>query len=452
MLPDTLVQITFFVGCLSIDCENKRKGYADLAYLQMCHLDLEQVQGTTMCGCRKREKGVLARIMSKMAVTLTDTRAKAAVVLVALGLAGGGIAGSIMIEVDSDITNFFPFDLYGRDFLGASDEYFNAVGGPAAVYIKDGVDYTSSDTWQGLRDLFEAFRNTEYVAADTCDSWFYHFEQEYTFTSETFYSQLDLFLAGSGSNYNSSDIVWKNGLIYSTRMRGNHEKTNTTQEEIDSMDNLREAASEVAHIGDKTFAYVSSYLFTEQYKSIIGEAAMNLSMAMLAVAFVVTILVVNPIASALVILCVGIVVCDVVGFMYFWGLGIDSITIVMLVVALGLSVDYAAHVGHAYMHKQGTPDQRLIACLEQMGTAVFNGAMSTFIAVVVLAGSQSYVFIAFFKQLFLCCTFGSAHGLILLPVLLSLAAPKATVSEHKTIIEMAEQKDEVDVVGSIVVA
>ena len=60
----------------------------------------------------------------------------------------------------------------------------------------------------------------------------------------------------------------------------------------------------------------------------------------------------------------------------------------------------------------------------QMGPAVFHGAMSTFLAVMVLSGSISYVFITFFKQLFLCITLGLAHGLILLPVLLSLANPK----------------------------
>jgi hypothetical protein len=59
-----------------------------------------------------------------------------------------------------------------------------------------------------------------------------------------------------------------------------------------------------------------------------------------------------------------------------------------------------------------------------MGAAVFNGAFSTFLAVAVLGGSQSYVFITFFRQLFLCITLGLSHGLILLPVLMSLVNPK----------------------------
>ena len=114
---------------------------------------------------------------------------------------------------------------------------------------------------------------------------------------------------------------------------------------------------------------------------------------------------------------------NIVGFMHFWGLSIDSVTVIMLVIALGLAVDYSAHIGRAYLEKRGTPDERIVRTLEDMGVAVWNGAMSTFMAVMILGSSSSYVFMTFFKQLFLCITLGLAHGLIFLPVLLSLLKP-----------------------------
>ena len=58
-----------------------------------------------------------------------------------------------------------------------------------------------------------------------------------------------------------------------------------------------------------------------------------------------------------------------------------------------------------------------------MGTSVFNGGFSTFLAVVVLAISKSYVFRVFFKMFFGISLFGLAHGLILLPVALALIGP-----------------------------
>ena len=58
-----------------------------------------------------------------------------------------------------------------------------------------------------------------------------------------------------------------------------------------------------------------------------------------------------------------------------------------------------------------------------MGTAVVHGAFSTFLAVLVLSASKSYIFRIFFKQFFGICVFGAAHGLVLLPTLLSLIGP-----------------------------
>merc|ERR1712087_255314 len=61
--------------------------------------------------------------------------------------------------------------------------------------------------------------------------------------------------------------------------------------------------------------------------------------------------------------------------------------------------------------------------LHRVGASVFNGAFSTFLAVVAMANSQTYVFRVFFKQFFLVTLIGSAHGLLVLPVLLELFGP-----------------------------
>merc|ERR1712244_128016 len=62
-----------------------------------------------------------------------------------------------------------------------------------------------------------------------------------------------------------------------------------------------------------------------------------------------------------------------------------------------------------------------------VGASVFNGAFSTFLAVAAMAASQTYVFRVFFRQFFLVTLIGSIHGLIVLPVLLSLLGPNSSV-------------------------
>lgn len=77
-------------------------------------------------------------------------------------------------------------------------------------------------------------------------------------------------------------------------------------------------------------------------------------------------------------------------FMYAIGLVIDSVSVINLVLAVGLSVDYSAHIGHCFMVKGGPKkDQRVIESLADIGASVVNGALSTFLAVAVLLFSTS---------------------------------------------------------------
>ena len=108
---------------------------------------------------------------------------------------------------------------------------------------------------------------------------------------------------------------------------------------------------------------------------------------------------------------------------YYWGVAIDNVTVININLAVGLSVDYSAHIGHHFMVSSGTRAQRVKKSLSEMGAPVFNGATSTFLAVALLGASQSYVFIAMFKQFFLTVLFGVMHGLVFLPTMLIYLGP-----------------------------
>ena len=123
-------------------------------------------------------------------------------------------------------------------------------------------------------------------------------------------------------------------------------------------------------------------------------------------------------AAIINICCVLLTLVDVVGFRHFWGLRmkIDSV----LFFAIAFCVPYDSQVTHSFLVEPGNKDERIVATLQNIGPAVFNGGFSTFLAFILLAGSKSHVFITFFKIFFLVVTFGLFHGLILLPVVLSL--------------------------------
>ncbi len=163
-------------------------------------------------------------------------------------------------------------------------------------------------------------------------------------------------------------------------------------------------------------------------KIITQELVKNILLALLCVFLATLFLIANVFTSLMVVASVLMSIVDVGGFMHLWGLSIDTVASLLITIALGLSVDYSAHIAHAFMVAAGTRDERVRLTLTETGPAVFNGGFSTFLAFALLMTSKSYIFLTFFKIFFLIVTFGLYHGLVFLPVLLSLVGPSTTAT------------------------
>ena len=63
---------------------------------------------------------------------------------------------------------------------------------------------------------------------------------------------------------------------------------------------------------------------------------------------------------------------NLAGYMHFWGLTIDTVTTIIIVLAIGLTVDYSAHLGHAFMiSKKGNRNGIFIFFYIVLCTGVF---------------------------------------------------------------------------------
>ena len=120
--------------------------------------------------------------------------------------------------------------------------------------------------------------------------------------------------------------------------------------------------------------------------------------------------------------------------MHFCSLTIDTVSCNNLIIAIGLCVDYSAHIAHRFLLEPGdTRHQRIQSTMTNIGPAVLNGGITTTLAFILLAGSRSHVFSSFFKIFFLVVTFGLFHGLATLPVLLSIFGPMTPNAQTDTV-------------------
>ena len=138
------------------------------------------------------------------------------------------------------------------------------------------------------------------------------------------------------------------------------------------------------------------------------------------IAFMVFSLLRNCQVSAWVVGCIILSIIDVVGLLYFWDVTISGVSTIYILICVGLAVDYAAHIAHMFCISEGTSAERACKALGRIGPSVLNAVISTFLAVIVIGFSTSYVFVVFFKAFFLVTVVAGAHGLWLLPCLLGL--------------------------------
>jgi Niemann-Pick C1 protein len=139
--------------------------------------------------------------------------------------------------------------------------------------------------------------------------------------------------------------------------------------------------------------------------------------------------------SAVLYLCpmMCILYADLLGLLHMNGLSLNVITYVIMVVSIGLLVDFIMHILLRFFEVDGkTRKEKIKMTLQTMGTAILLGGISTFLGTIPLFFSESYVFRTVCKSVFSMIMLGVTHGLILLPVLLSIFGANIKIGATRT--------------------
>ena len=107
---------------------------------------------------------------------------------------------------------------------------------------------------------------------------------------------------------------------------------------------------------DETFSFAQRYYDYEGYVTFSEDTAFNVGLALVAVFLVILIVTANIKVTVFVLLCVALVDLFLFALLAFWKVTLNSVTVVNIVVAIGLAVDYTAHIGHSYLTVD-PPDQ-----------------------------------------------------------------------------------------------
>lgn len=362
---------------------------------------------------------------------------KLCIVLIFLTYVAMSIYGISILKVGMEMEALFPADSYIRSTYTTIRKRFPAFGASAAVFFPDAseVDWWDRDIQEAVLKFDQEIENKDYSKA-VLNGMRAFLEQDTTenHTKQSFMNTLGEWLTTPIGGIYADDFRWTTGddgdlELDSWRLRMLTPLFSEASQMADFMQDIRRIAGSSP---TGAVPYCRGFRFSETDLVILSQTLFGMLAAFLAVASVSLIILRTSWSAVLVALIIFLVDLGLLGFMPFVGLELNMVTMVTLIMSIGFSVDYTLHVVHTFTDCVGpTRRNRVIETMILMGVAVTNGCFSTFVGILPLClRMDEYMHQLFFKMVSLILLFGFAHGLLLLPILLSIFGPISDARDH----------------------
>ncbi|KAH9907430.1 patched sphingolipid transporter [Xylariomycetidae sp. FL2044] len=248
-------------------------------------------------------------------------------------------------------------------------------------------------------------------------------------------------LAGKASYSQAVVVDAQNTNVPTSHFRTMHKPLRSQDDFINAYLSARRIAEDVSSsTGVEVFPYSVFYIFFDQYANIVNLTGTLLGSAV-AIIFAVSSVLLGSVITALVVtVTVVMTVVDIIGAMAVFNVSLNAVSLVNLIICVGISVEFCAHIARAFMFPSGSVmerakhrfrnrDARAWTALVNVGGSVFSGITVTkLLGVIVLAFTRSKIFeIYYFRVWLALVVFAATHALIFLPVALSLVGGEGWV-------------------------
>ncbi|XP_061189383.1 patched domain-containing protein 3-like [Saccostrea echinata] len=436
-------QITVFSACIAIN-EKRIKGNRHCVACCIRTKDRESLRKDGKTGCslyacagyppkerddvdsplEKYPKRFIQKIMSYLAL-------KIIIIFIFVIYFGFSVFGAVHLKQGLSLPNLVTEDSFFYKYSTWLENYFTTEI-VMSFNVKTTQTYSSSWTQGVITSVLTTAKQDKDIDHAFELNWLSAFKQSalYVDTSESaFIAALQTFL--TNVPLYASDVVINSAGTSITSSRF-YLKTNSLKSSYDQgkmMLRMREVTSNSAI---PMIVYADPFIFFEQFVEILPSTLQTVGIAIAVIIFVTIVFMPHPTLIVIVGATLFTILLGVFGFMYFWDISLSSITMIHLVMTVGFSVDFSAHICHAYLAVDADDRATKVhLALDRSGGPIFNAAFSTLLGVSILGFANSYIFKTFGQMMFLVIFFGLVHSVLLIPVVLSFIGPLKSKKEDK---------------------
>jgi predicted RND superfamily exporter protein len=449
--------ITFFVGLIVMDERRIRENRRDCCVC-MAGPDTDD---ETMDTAESMEDGTLVtnQIVTKKkelkaddetnnqaiafmvwyAEVLMKPLSKAIVLIVAVAFFAWCAYSASIFSQAFNVTEMLPADSYAKAYLAASSDYGQRGWIVPSAYFRN-VDQSDEEIQQQMENYINDLVEIDSISSQPPLFWLRHFKDTFLpyddrLLNLTFNQQMDIFLSHSPfkelygphivRDEETGDIIASRCVMYMDKI-----DVNSIESQLQALRQQRNVSLHQplnAGTEDNFFLWEYNMFIWDFYANTAPELMASTILSILAVCVIGFAFVPHWSGVFIIFPFISILYVELMGFVQFTGNHLNAVSYFSLVISIGLLVDFLIHMLLRYHECPGeTREAKVKEALKTMGTSVLVGGLSTMLGVLPLAFSTSdlmrTVFVAFMGMVVI----GISHGLIVLPVVLSIIGPEHT--------------------------
>jgi Niemann-Pick C1 protein len=401
VLINALLQVTMFIAVLSLNQQRVESNRADcFPCIRVSKADPGYLNGGMGHGAG--EEGALQRFIRKTyAPALLGKKTKVGIIAVFFGIFTLGVALFPQVELGLDQRIAIPSDSYLLPYFNDLYDYLDV--GPPVYFVTKSLNVTERAPQKelcgrfavcdegSLANIIEAERKRPEVsflsasAANWLDDFFLWLNPQnekccvdskgkpcfadrnppWNMTlsgmpeGQEFIHYLEKWIEaptteecpiGGKAAYSDALVIDSKHLtIPASHFRTSHTPLRSQEDFIAAYTAARRISREIAKdVGTEVFPYSKFYIFFDQYISIVRLACALIGSALAAV-FLITTILLGSIATGLIVtLVVGMTVSAIIGSMAVMGVSLNAVSLVNLIICVGISVEFTAHIARAF--------------------------------------------------------------------------------------------------------